>query len=194
MLKSGKRSYQLSQLGNLVLFTIVASLMVVHVTFWDFNNIHSFTGGKIVDRKNGGPAKYVTLYLVASLVFAAHILSACHARRNNGRAKVIQTLSTETLQITLIQLLLAPLFAAVFIAFSLIDMIVVMGWKVHVRTWTKPTSVTFGILNLFFQACVLGNVALLASSLGDEEMSQTRDEKVGHRESDASHPVAANGA
>ena len=62
--------------------------MVVHVTFWDYNNIHSFTGGKLVDQRNGGPATYVTMYLLASLVFAAHIVAACHARRKNGRANV----------------------------------------------------------------------------------------------------------
>jgi len=81
---------------------------------------------------------------------------------------------------------LAPILALAFIFFSLIDMIVVMGWKVHTpqRAWTKQTSVTFGILNLFFQACVFGLVALLARSLGEEEMGRVRDEKVNHRESE----------
>lgn len=92
------------------------------------------------------------------------------------------------------KLFLAPLLAGTFIAFSLIDLIVVMGWKVHVRTWTKKTSVTFGILNLFFQACVFGNVALLARSLGEEEMSRVHDEKVGHRESDEVSHGAVNSA
>jgi hypothetical protein len=200
MLKSASLNHHIIQLAHLVLFVIVTGLMVVHTTFWDFNNIYSFIGGKLVEQRNGGPVVCVTMYLVASLMFAVKILVACHERRKNGWEIVSLTYHSLPKMLWLMivnsKMFLAPILAAKLISFALIDMIVVMGWKVHTpaRTWTKQTSITFGILNLFFQACIFGLVALLAKSLGEEEMERVRDEKLSHRESEDVSTHVVNGA
>jgi len=80
---------KIAQLGQIVLFTFVCLFAFIHVIFWDYNNIHTITGEKIVDPKTGVTATFVTLYFVSALTAAAHIFGSClKIKRSNRSLKV----------------------------------------------------------------------------------------------------------
>jgi hypothetical protein len=50
------------------------------------------------------------------------------------------------------------------LAYALVDICAILGFKVVHRTFTKSASATFGILSLFFQACVFAFICLVAQT------------------------------
>jgi hypothetical protein len=68
------------------------------------------------------------------------------------------------------------------LCFSLIDVVVIYAYKVYYRNYTKSDSVTFGILNLFFQACVFASICLVAGmkALDVVPEEDLREEKAEH--------------
>jgi TRAP-type C4-dicarboxylate transport system permease small subunit len=83
--------------------------------------------------------------------------------------------------------------AVSLVCFSLIDVIAIYAYKVHQRVWTKTTSSAFGILNLFFQACVFFFIAVFAQSTVFNLEKPGHNEKSEQENVDTSHE-ARNGS
>jgi hypothetical protein len=60
-------STRFARVSHMAIFGITCVFMVVFVTLWDLNDIHTLTGQKLVDTKYGNSATFETLYLIAAL-------------------------------------------------------------------------------------------------------------------------------
>jgi hypothetical protein len=63
-------------IGHWILMAFVSIFMLLFVIMWNYNLIHGVTGQKTTDSKYGIEATYITLYLVAALYTAGHLLSS----------------------------------------------------------------------------------------------------------------------
>jgi hypothetical protein len=63
-------------IGHWILMAFVSMFMLLFVIMWNYNLIHGVTGQKTTDPKYGIEATYVTLYFVAALYTAGHLVSS----------------------------------------------------------------------------------------------------------------------
>jgi hypothetical protein len=63
-------------IGHWILIAFVSIFMFLFVIMWNYNLIHGVTGQKTTDPKYGIEATYVTLYFVAALYTAGHVMSS----------------------------------------------------------------------------------------------------------------------
>ena len=76
-------------LGHWILLGLVAIFTVIFVVLWNYNLIHSITAEDITDDKFGVQATFVTLYLVAALYAAGHLVAVrFQSLRNKAGQKV----------------------------------------------------------------------------------------------------------
>lgn len=80
---------KISTIGHMILMGFVAIFMILFVVMWNYNLLHSVTAQNMTDPKYGVEATYVTLYLVAALTAAAHIMASIFkARKINASTQV----------------------------------------------------------------------------------------------------------
>lgn len=164
MMKHAGFKTNLAQVGQSLLFALVCLFGFIHAIFWNYNNIHAITGEKIVDPKTGVTATFVTLYFVSTLTAVVHIFASCLKSKRSNRS--LQGIFPY-----------AGLLAFSLLIFAIVEMIVVFGYYIDTRLWTKSTSAGYGIVSLFFQACVFGLICMLAKSPALERDEAGHDEK-----------------
>ena len=76
MMKHAGFPSKIPKMYHLIIMTFVSIFALLFVIMWNYNLIHSVTGQKTTDPNYGVEATYVTLYLVAALTAAAHMMAS----------------------------------------------------------------------------------------------------------------------
>jgi len=168
---SGLTRINPSRFAHAIYLGFLAVFVLVWEVIWNYDLIHNVKGEKIVDRKNGVGATYLTLYLVGALTAASHLL---HSHYSAFRSKI----PGRSL------FLYAHLLAFSIVFFALWEFIPFFAYQVVKRKYTTKASSAFVILGLIFQGAVYALVALIAGSKTLEAESQrsgiAHDEKASH--------------
>lgn len=158
-------------IGHWIAMAFVSIFMVLFVVMWNYNLIHGVTGEETTDPKYGVEATYVTLYLVAALYAAGHIIPArIQAARIKASSQVrdgiIHSLLLRCVTNQYLQGMIpwCPMLLIGLVGYALMDFIRIFAFYVVEREYTQSASITFLILGLFFQAFMYLGVAMLAGS------------------------------
>ncbi|KAK4450590.1 hypothetical protein QBC34DRAFT_402909 [Podospora aff. communis PSN243] len=143
-------------LGHWILLALVAIFALIFVVMWNYNLIHSITGEKITDTEFGAQATFVTLYLVAALYAAGHLVAArFRSLRNKAGQKGL--------------LPWCPMLAVGLVGYAFRDFSVIFAFYVVRRGYTTTASTVFVVLGLVFQAVVFLSLPFLAAAPALEE-------------------------
>ncbi|KAK1754445.1 hypothetical protein QBC47DRAFT_383941 [Echria macrotheca] len=147
--------------GHWIIMAFVSIFALLFVVMWNYNLIHSVTGEETTDPNFGVEATYVTLYLVAALYAAGHLMVS--------RLKLIRTHGNQQGLVPW-----CPLLPIGLVGYALMDFIVIFAFYIVPREYTTGASATFVILALFFQALVFVSVPFIATSKALEEVGAER--------------------